>query len=537
MRLESELADGQERPQLRKGSVSTLTNIPLEKDPIEEIYARAVSVHSQRTKQSSMFPGDNYRRLASFLCRPYGSSRIQATSKDVPPSSPFPFAILHRLGPNSNGYVGSSDSTANSTSNSDSEPRLGRGSSSTAQKSSFDFSDAGLDTFRRTTPSSGDMLFLQGVASPEWINHVGSKYGVDPEFFRRHADSPASSPLGHFDLPSLQSSNIDILTLPITSIGRWGTTMPPGLSLGTERRASKACSKSPFPPLRSTPVGTSMVRDEIHRLKSYILPVYQYQPKMFLNTPASENPTTPSLSGDNKLFQSSSLLAQQYGQGLDRETAREDGLYALSELFMFSAFSESQFLNLLGQLIEEEDEMLRSSTLHPEKRTTVNLEFYKRTIDSHMRTLKAAYSCIEAGGGPTWPRASGKRQQAIANATMEKLKGDYAELIHRADAQSKRCVDASYLLMNKIMIEDTQRGLLQAEAMARLTLLAYFFVPLSFTSSFFGMNFREMQDSEGPRLSVWLGFVVSVPVLLLAITMYFREQLRSLYARFRDMRS
>ena len=111
---------------------------------------------------------------------------------------------------------------------------------------------------------------------------------------------------------------------------------------------------------------------------------------------------------------------------------------------------------------------------------------------------------------------------------VDRLKSDYSELVERAEMLSKRCVDESFLLMNKIMVGETQRGVSEAQSMARLTLLAYFFIPLSFTAAFFGMNVREPQGSDGAVLSVWVWFLVSIPVLLLAVALYFRDQLRFL---------
>ncbi len=37
-------------------------------------------------------------------------------------------------------------------------------------------------------PGAGEfgLLFLQGHPSPAWLNALGGKFGVDPEFFRRH---------------------------------------------------------------------------------------------------------------------------------------------------------------------------------------------------------------------------------------------------------------------------------------------------------------------------------------------------------------
>jgi len=51
-------------------------------------------------------------------------------------------------------------------------------------------------------------------------------------------------------------------------------------------------------------------------------------------------------------------------------------------------------------------------------------------------------------------------------------------------------------------------------------LLAFFFIPLSFTASFFGMNFKEL-GSSNQDLSVWVWFIVSVPIFGVSVLLCF----------------
>jgi hypothetical protein len=48
------------------------------------------------------------------------------------------------------------------------------------------------------------------------------------------------------------------------------------------------------------------------------------------------------------------LLPSQYGSCLDKAVSSQDALYALSELFRFTASAEVQFLNLLDDCIKHE---------------------------------------------------------------------------------------------------------------------------------------------------------------------------------------
>ena len=66
------------------------------------------------------------------------------------------------------------------------------------------------------------------------------------------------------------------------------------------------------------------------------------------------------------------------------------------------------------------------------------------------------------------------------------------------------------VMMNRAVVAESRKLIDQAESLKRLTLLATFFIPLSFTTSLFGMNFEELGQGH---LHVWLFAVVSAPVL------------------------
>lgn len=68
------------------------------------------------------------------------------------------------------------------------------------------------------------------------------------------------------------------------------------------------------------------------------------------------------------------------------------------------------------------------------------------------------------------------------------------------------------------MLLESKKGIQQAQGVARLTMLPFFFIPLSFTTSFFGMNFAELGTG---KYSIWLWFAVSVPIFAVALVFVF----------------
>jgi len=67
--------------------------------------------------------------------------------------------------------------------------------------------------------------------------------------------------------------------------------------------------------------------------------------------------------------------------------------------------------------------------------------------------------------------------------------------------------------MNSAMLKESQKAIERADDQRRLTVLAYFLLPLSIVTSAFGMNVKELGTGSQ---HIWLPFVVLVPVGVLS---------------------
>jgi hypothetical protein len=72
--------------------------------------------------------------------------------------------------------------------------------------------------------------------------------------------------------------------------------------------------------------------------------------------------------------------------------------------------------------------------------------------------LKIIISCLMAGGGHTWPRATDVDHRAIVEAIITVLTADFEQLAHRIDLLSKQCSDDSLFLMNRVVVTRTKRA-------------------------------------------------------------------------------
>jgi len=195
-----------------------------------------------------------------------------------------------------------------------------------------------------------------------------------------------------------------------------------------------------------------------------------------------------------------------------------DALYALCELFIFAACAENQFLNMIQTQINEAikcpdgEEMLASE----------NLKYIKNILDERIENTRSALGCLRVRGDPTWPRAKDKALRQIIDDTISDLNLDYEHLVQQTEILSTRSLENMGHLRDRVQLKESQTALRKADGLHRLSLLAFFFLPLSMTTSLFGMNFKEFGTGN---LSIWVCFIVLAPVLGISAIMCFWESI------------
>ena len=211
--------------------------------------------------------------------------------------------------------------------------------------------------------------------------------------------------------------------------------------------------------------------------------------------------------------QSALHLTLEYGKSLDRYLAAEDPFYSLHELFNFSGYSICQLLNLIEAKMEKETgyTMLKS-----DEHSLSNLLYHDDILQRTGSILVENIRIIEQRGSPAWPRAADKdREEKAVNARML-LQKDFEELLRRTEVLSIRCKHGMNVKMSNASIAESERAIHQASRVEQLTRLAFFYIPISFTTSFFGMNLGAVGQG---KLQLWVWVAVSVPVVLMSYVM------------------
>ncbi|KAF2815317.1 uncharacterized protein BDZ99DRAFT_435597 [Mytilinidion resinicola] len=415
---------------------------------------------------------------------------------------------------------------------------------------------------------------MRGHPSPEWLLAIGESYQLDPEFFQRHIDSSISRQ-DNFSSPPLPSASTLMIKLRITTLGvspqtsksldeQWNLE---NLRLQNAKPMNDYHHKTKK--LSDSKLGDSILREcsvhdfqhfsieqdiSIHVIKTWkgwvgivwldhgndlsqivvpsliaplqshalnpnhiptnYLPVTQYRPGVALK-PRSRllAPTNAIQRTQVQIPQSASLLHLDYSRGLDRRVAALDSFYALHELFSFASFSEIQFLNMLESKLKKE---LDQSVLVRQKNPTIsNILYNRQVLERHTQRIRDNIASIRCQSRSCWPQGQlDETKQQIADSAAQTLLRDYEYLLARCLTISELCDRGTQIVMNNAMIKESREAISQAEGIAKLTRLAFFFIPLSFTTSFFGMNFLQFDTG---KVSIWVWFVVSVPILSLTL--------------------
>ena len=223
---------------------------------------------------------------------------------------------------------------------------------------------------------------------------------------------------------------------------------------------------------------------------TYMFPIIQHREYLALSntSPNTEVSSSPEPTQSWEANQNACLLPFQYGQFLNKSTMADDALYALSDVFRLSATSEGQFLNLVHEQIEHELEVSRHA--NPTNASMLNLRYLRGILENHITKLTEIVLFLKNHDQIPWPRPPPESSERVeADRMQNTLLNDFSHLHRRLERLSRSCHEGMQSLANSAAFQESAKAVANATRVECLTLLATIFVPLSFTSSAFGMNF------------------------------------------------
>jgi hypothetical protein len=226
----------------------------------------------------------------------------------------------------------------------------------------------------------------------------------------------------------------------------------------------------------------------------------------------SDNNTIPR--NDGSLIQKASHLPSQLHVMLDDHViAGQDPLYALAPVLMFAAASENQLLSSLQRWYD-----IISSTKWDRQYSTAHLEqliLHKHLLDDHASRHEEVLRFMRSPILARWALNLTQEETTVATENKRTVETDYEYLLSQFRQLSLHYQEAISVLVSATSLAESQKQITLATQVTKLTILATVFLPLSYCTSIFGMNFVELDD-----LSIWIWAIVTVAVGLGTFIVY-----------------
>ncbi|KFA56328.1 hypothetical protein S40293_11253 [Stachybotrys chartarum IBT 40293] len=319
-----------------------------------------------------------------------------------------------------------------------------------------------------------------------------------------------------YERPQLPSHFNNIVQLSFMTILECATAPKRGTpeDLATPHAEKQKASGAYRTGLRPTASGNdgycpgSEIRFMERRCETYVLSVFQHRDGLVASPAGSdqaEDGQTPTEQGNERqsnseetdesdkwAFEDKSLtghpaqnackLPFEIERLLNTETMGADALYALSDVFRFSAASHNQVLNLVAE----------------------------ETVDSIAAEASGLALLLADRERLLLPKAAeGTQPRADTDRMARLLLCDFQAVQRRAEDISKPCDHAIQSLINDATARQSAAALETVQRIERLTALAAVFLPLTLAASLLGMNEGTQLDMESNRgHAAWRGMLL-----------------------------
>ncbi|KAJ5609098.1 hypothetical protein N7528_009665 [Penicillium herquei] len=428
-----------------------------------------------------------------------------------------------------------------------------------------------VSVFNSTNADSGaELVFLTGYPSPKWLNTVVTRYGIDHRFLHRHLDFLPTGQRNWFTTPSVPSRSQQFIRLVVPCIvftGHEGRFVP----ANDLQQARFACAEVLRQKSKGFLVGTgastgqTIVRQvNIHSGEAMVLEhaiTISVQDKDLSakiliwsdagNDSVSDYLPIPATDAFKNLgcaleccpvffekhlhikdikvgsrhqaccyrgtTQALSALASNYGHTLSWSALQDDPVLVLEELFAFQSAAAMQYLNMLRNDITQA--MHRTQKMNVESLNIddiSNFEYTKAVLvrwASHFRGLSQLLD-PDSPGNPIAPLAHHIKRRNL----LTLLRMDFDSLLAEAQVLTELCDSGKSTIMTNFSIAESKRTAEESRLVGELTKLTnrltFIFLPISFVTSVFGMNFKQFGQGS---LDIWIWVAVSVPLLIVCV--------------------
>lgn len=211
------------------------------------------------------------------------------------------------------------------------------------------------------------------------------------------------------------------------------------------------------------------------------------------------------------------ILPSRYGETLKWDQVSHDPLMLLQELFHFQSSAAAQYLNMLRDLTTE----IMSRTPHtgeklPSMDDILHFEYTKTVLGRWCAHFKTLADSLDDG---VLHVSVGLQQQSESHAkVVQTLKKDLEFLFREAETLMCLCDSGKSTIMSSFAVYESRQAAAESSEVKQLTKatnrITFVFLPISFVTSVFGMNFRQF--GQGP-LSITIWLTVTLPLLIVCV--------------------
>lgn len=224
-------------------------------------------------------------------------------------------------------------------------------------------------------------------------------------------------------------------------------------------------------------------------------------------------------SNDGEARQPLTALPGRFGETLNWEQVTRDPILCLRELFAFQCGATKQYMNMMRKHINQ----LIART-HPTGDGFLNMEdvldfdYSKTVLVKFAAHLHDLYRHLD----PETPNCPIKlRPDSLDRKAMLALvRQDLDYLYEEVKTLIELCNAGRSMVLSSFSIMESKRAAHEARLVTALTKatnrITFIFLPISFVTSIFGMNFRQF--GQGP-LSIWIWVEVALPLVIISVIM------------------
>lgn len=210
--------------------------------------------------------------------------------------------------------------------------------------------------------------------------------------------------------------------------------------------------------------------------------------------------------------QSLALLSGFYGRSLEAQEISIDSFYALHELFNYFNVSEMQLFNTIAQDLEQATRASQILDSDGSVHAQATFSHYRLFLRKHVRRITSILAFLDSDQTKEWSCTNSQTRDTASRC----LRRDLDRLLECGKELERQCEQEIGMIMSAATIAETRSAMRLTARSYRWAVLAAAYVPLSFTSSIFRMNFVQFKSVA---TGLWAWFVVTMPVLAASLVL------------------